>query len=328
MTKNKIHLYVNKMQNNPYKILGVRESDSLEEINRVYKQFMMILHPDKANTPEARSLNMSHEEKLQYLQMIRKAWKDILQVRQEQNYPDYNVNYEISQEMRINPKTSGLTVNDARNFNQNKFNQRFSDSVNRERKAGMSDPFNRGYGDFDVGKDYTREGTVTMPSYSADVPVETPKVFARPDMKDNRLVEYIPDSAPLFGTSLNHQELGITSVSDFSMTISGKGSISGTDLMSVYGQNYENWEDTVSRDPILNAKFNDGSDVSKRLTQMESSRGNVYNLPIDQKMLRAEMNHNTFLNSQEKIRQQNLNKRDEYFNELNRGKLNNGVPPR
>jgi DnaJ-class molecular chaperone len=37
------------MQNNPYEVLGVKESDSLEHIEHVYKQFMKLLHPDKDN---------------------------------------------------------------------------------------------------------------------------------------------------------------------------------------------------------------------------------------------------------------------------------------
>ena len=54
------------MQANPYEILGVKETDSLEHIDKVYQGFMKILHPDKANTKEAEvaSKNAQLDEKI------------------------------------------------------------------------------------------------------------------------------------------------------------------------------------------------------------------------------------------------------------------------
>ena len=49
--------------NNPYEVLGVSETDSIEHIEMAYKGFMKILHPDKANTPEAKRLGMTTDEK-------------------------------------------------------------------------------------------------------------------------------------------------------------------------------------------------------------------------------------------------------------------------
>ena len=39
--------------------------------------FMKILHPDKAHTPEAKRLNMSHDDKMRYLNLIVESYKII-----------------------------------------------------------------------------------------------------------------------------------------------------------------------------------------------------------------------------------------------------------
>ena len=287
---------------------------------------MKLLHPDKANTVEARSLNMGKEEKFQYMQLIRKAYMSIIDARKEKKYPDYKMDYKIDQDSKINLH-QGLTEDDAKNFNREKFNNLFNQGLERDKKAGVTDPFGRGYGEFDIGKKFSDEGKVVMPSYSHDVPIETPKVFHRPDMKDNRLVEYLPESG-FGGSGLAYQELGLTNVTDFSMTTMGKGALGGSDLMSVYGQNMEPWEHTVKRDAKLYAKFNDESNLSARMANLEKDRGGIYDLPLDQKMIQAEMERNFAMENQERIRNMNKAQRDEYYNELNKGRLNNGVPPR
>jgi curved DNA-binding protein CbpA len=315
------------MQSNPYEVLGVKESDTLEHIEHVYKQFMKLLHPDKAHTQEARNLNMGKEEKLLYLQLIRNAYTSISSSRRETKYPDYRMDYTIDQESKINMH-SGLTEDDAKNFDEKKFNKMFNNGLQRDKKAGVTDAFGRGYEEFDMGKKFNNDGKVSMPSYSPDIDVEASKIFHRPDMKDNRLVEYLPESAAFANTGMEYLELGLTNVSDFSMTTTGKGSLGGVDLMSVYGQNYEPWENTFKRDSKLAAKFTDEGNVSQRMVQMEQDRGGIYDLPVDHKMMEAERARNFSHEQQEKIRMANKNYRDEYYNELNKGRLNDGVPPR
>lgn len=315
------------MQANPYGILGVSENDSLEHIESIYKKFLLILHPDKAHTQEARNLNMGKDEKLQYLQLIRNAYKTIVSSKKETKYPDYKMEYSIDQESKINMH-NGLTTEDAKNFNNTKFNKIFNDGVERDKKAGITDAFGRGYGEFDLGKDFSESKKVTMQTYSGDISVEASKIFHRPDMKDNRLVEYLPESSGFASVGMDYQELGLTNVSDFSMTTTGKGSLGGTDLMSVYGQNYEPWEKTIMRDSKLASKFTDEKNISQKMIQMEADRGAIYDLPIDHKMMEAERTRNFAYEQQEKMRMASKNYRDEYYNELNKGRLNNGVPPR
>ena len=308
------------MDNNPYEILGVSEFDSLEHIESVYKKYLLLLHADKAHTQEAKNLSMGQEEKNQYLQLIRGAYTRIVSSRKETKYPDYKIDYTIDQDTRINIDKSFLEeLDDGEGFNE-KFNRKFKEGLERDKKAGVVDAFGRGYGEFDFGKKFSDEGKITMPTYNREIDVESSKIFHRPDMKDNRLVEYLPESS--FGTTgMDYQELGLTNVSDFSMTTSGKGALGGTDLMSVYGNNYEPWEKTIMRDPKLSAKFIDETNVSQRMAQMEEDRGNIYDLPIDQNIMEAERTRNFAMEQQEKIRMANKNFRDEYYNELNKGRL-------
>ncbi len=310
---------------NPYEILGVKESDTLEHIEDIYIKFLNILHPDKAHTKEAKNLNMRKEEKLEYLQLIRDAYASISSARRETKYPDYKMEYSVDKDLKIN-RYNGITEEETNKFADEtiskKFNREFNNGIIRDKKAGMADAFDRGYGEFDMGKNFANEGPLTMPSYSADINVEPSKIFHRPDMKDNRLIEYIPESSEFIGAGVSYQELGLSNVSDFSMITYGKGSLGGTDLMSVYGQNYEPWEKTIMRDTKLSAKFTDNENVSQKMTQMESSRGSIYDLPIDTNMMKAEKARNFAREQKEKIKMANEQHRAEYYNSLNTGRLN------
>jgi len=311
------------MQANPWEILGVSENDSLEHIDYVYNNLMKVLHPDRSHTLEARNLNMTQDEKNQYLQLVIKAYKTIISRKKQMKYPDYQIDYSIEEDARINPDKSFMESGSlgGGGFNKEKFNKKFDEALERDRSAGMVDAYGRGYGDFDKGKNYSDNGKISLPSYSGDIDTTPSKIFDRPNMKDNRLVEYIPDSFIPGGGLDAYQELGLTNVSNFSMTTSGKGSLGGVDLMSAYGNNYEPWEKTVMRDPKLSAKFADTGNISKKVAQMESDRGMIYDLPIDREMIAAEKARNFALEQQEKLRMVSKNQRDEYYNELNKGRI-------
>lgn len=305
--------------------MGVKETDSIEHIDKVYTNFMMILHPDRENTQGAKALNMSREEKMQFMQLIRESYKSIIELKNKQKaYPDYEVNYDI-EDVRIGLNNTQLNnINlDPNNFNSNNFNKAFQNSIERDMKSGMVDAYQRGYNNFD-SRDYNDTSKVSMPS-RAEIPVEKPKEFKRPEMKDNRLVEYVPQFISLGKTGINYEELGLSNISDFSTTTTGKGKLAGTDLMSVYGSNYEYWEETVKRDSNLYNKYNDSTNVGTKMQQYKGSRENIYKEPIDQRMLAAEAEQNRIQMQQEKLRRLNQSKRDEYYNEINRGML---PPPR
>lgn len=316
---------------NPYEILGVKETDNMGHIDHIYRGFVKLLHPDRANTTESERLGMSKHEKTKYFGLIKNAYKLIRDNHKDNqpDYPDYPVQYEVDTDHTIN-FNHGLTEDDAKNFNHDKFNKIYMDSLKRDSEAGMSDPFSNGYEDFNTGKDFSGTGNVTsIPSYTGDISVEKSKHVKKPGLKkSNKLVEYVPSSSVFEDIGIPYQELGLTNVSDFSMSMSGKGAINGTDLMSVYGKNVEPWEKTFQRDKKLYSKFTDTEEISSKASKIQSDRGNIYNLPLDKKMIKMENNHNLIMKTNEKMRNLQLSKRDEYFDDLNMGRLENGLPSR
>ncbi len=314
--------------NNPYEVLGVSETDSIEQIEMAYKGFMKILHPDKANTPEAKRLGMTQDEKMRYLSLIVESYKTIKETYRDRRYPDTKQTYKVDQDHTIK-FNHGLTENDAKNFNSSKFNNIFDTGLQRDMDAGMSDPFKRGYNDFDTGKDFSENNNtkVVAQTYSGTISVENSKNTKAPKMKDNRLTEYIPDTTSFFDSSSNYQELGLTNISDFSMTIQGKGSIHGTDLMSAYGNNMEPWEHTVKKDAALYAKYNDDEDITSKSNKIKTDRANIYNLPVDQNMANDLKKYNERIAKKEIKRISNMGVRDEYYNSLNQGRLEDGNLP-
>lgn len=298
------------MQTNPYEILGVKQSDSVEYIESVYNNYMRLLHPDRAHTKESRKLGMTQEEKVKYMQIIRSAYSTILSTKKETKYPDYTKQYTIDNDVRIN-----VAKELKGEFNRENFNAAFDNASQRDKKAGIIDAYSRGYEEFDKGKNYNSVGTLALPSYTDVEDVTKSRVYKN---KDDRLIEYSPD---IFDMGTGYQELGLTNVSNFSITTTGKTGLGGCDLMAVYGQNLEPWEQVAMRDPKLSVKFLDTEDVHKKMSKMESERGSVYDLPLDYKMLEAEKARNFALEQQEKIRMANTEYRDEYYNEINRGRL-------
>jgi curved DNA-binding protein CbpA len=301
------------MQTNPYEILGVKETDSPAEIERVFNNYVKLLHPDRAHTVEARHLGMSNEEKLQYMQILRDAYNRLMNVKRETKYPDYVKQYTIDKSLGINmaPDLKGIKYE----FDNELFNKVFAEGLDRDKKAGIVDAYSRGYEDFDKGRNFNSTEKVAPPSYTDTIDVSKSKVFTN---TDNRIIEFAPN---IFDNGTEYQELGLTSVSNFSITTTGKTALGGSDLMAVYGQNYEPWEKVAMRDAKLQEKFSDLENVQKKMARLEGERGGIYDIPLDYNMLESERARNFALAQQEKIRMANKTYRDEYYNELNKGRL-------
>ena len=62
---------------NPYEILGVRESDSLEDIHRAYKELSKLYHPNMVNHLGKEFQEMAHEKFIR----IEGAWNEIKRKR-------------------------------------------------------------------------------------------------------------------------------------------------------------------------------------------------------------------------------------------------------
>lgn len=313
-------------QVSPYEVLGVKKEDNLEHINSVYKQLILLLHPDKTKSANSAKLGINSKDKLDAFIKVRDAYKVILKQRKESQYPDYNIDYFIDEEFKQNLDQYGYVEDDVTsdNFSQNKFNRKFDEEKKHHDKNGMADPFSRGYSEFGF-KETDESRAMLTGGARSQISVSEPKEFIEPDMHDGRLVQYIPKESgfkPIGASSINYQELGLISVDDFSMSTGNcKGQLCGTDLMSVYGNNKENWETSVMRDESLHSRFNDQTDLNKKMNSMSSTRGNIYNEPKDRNLETQLREQDRMAQRMETIRRANMRNTELYYNDHTKSRI-------
>jgi curved DNA-binding protein CbpA len=323
-----------KTETSPYEILGVSSDTSIDEINKLYKKLVISLHPDKGLSEEAIQMGWTVEEKNQAFRDVRKAYQTILKTRKDSDCPDYNIDYyideEFSQAHRLDKM--GLNPTDAlpENFNVKHFNQNFSAEQQFHEQNGFSNPYERGYNEFGKSKeDFFRDDKIKMPT-RADIEVTKNPVLERAQMKDGRLINYVPKDQESFGLQapgVGYTELGITTVEDFSMTMDCKGGICGSDLMSVYGQNNENWEDSVARDQSLYAKYNDQTRPEKKMNRLHNDRKNFDFKDVDPEIQRQIDQEKAAEERMERMRRSFVSSQDRYYDEFASRALRN-VPNR
>jgi hypothetical protein len=151
-----------------------------------------------------------------------------------------------------------------------------------------------------------------MPAYSATEAV-TPLVVTKPKMKNGELIAYVPE---ILEDVSNFHELGISNVSNFSMVVSGKNSLNGTDLMTAYGSNNEIWEDSVKRDKNLYNKFNDKTDIKSKSESLVQERR--VEAPLDPKIKEHEAKLALAQLTQDKLRQIKQSDSDRFYASINR----------
>jgi hypothetical protein len=309
---------------NPYTLLGVTPETPIEDINAVYKKLLIVLHPDKGITEDAQRLGWTVEEKNKAFRQIRNAYKVILKTRKEMDFPDYNLDYFVNEEFsqqygldRLNMTKQDTSPD---NFSLNKFNQNFGTEQQYHEKQGFADPFAQGYKEFGGNKVFSDSGpTLKMPA-RPDIEAYTPTEFAKPEMVDGRIAKYIPKDIESVGIQASHgvgfAELGLTTVDDFSMSMSCKGGICGSDLMSVYGTNNENWEDSVARDKELYNKYNDTTAPERKMSKLRSSRKTFDFKDVDptiQRQIDEEERQNKRMQA---MRQSYIQDQDRYYDEF------------
>jgi hypothetical protein len=150
-----------------YKTLGVTQTDSLDFINSVYRNYMRLCHPDKHNTEESINLGLTYSEKITMFNTIQNAYKQILMTKKENNAPDYDIKYEIEsdyyqgssdlesikQRQQLHYELLNSISNDLSNTTKTKktetlfFNKAFEDKYSSNKTTdNADDPFSLGYG--------------------------------------------------------------------------------------------------------------------------------------------------------------------------------------
>jgi curved DNA-binding protein CbpA len=363
----------------PYLILGVSEKDSLAQINVTYKKLLKVLHPDKQLTPEAIRLGWTVDEKNIAFLKIKDAYKQIVEDKKYtdniSNYPDVNLEYEITSDFIVNnkyenprnvhqhhataptapsyaqqsthhsthhstqqydqeytqiyahPSAPPQEYLDPDNFNPNAFNDYFDKELKTNEMNGFNDPYSAGYNSF--GYDETEHARIRNGGSRSDISVTKNPKLAVPEMHNGSIVvkdpyraaEEMVLSGRAIGNPLGCYELGATNITDFSTlckTRSGKDSIMCSDLMAVYGENNENWEDSVARDRTLHEKFNDQTRPEQKMNKYKGERASFDHKAIDDKVQRQIDLEKEMMKQQELIRATQLQKSDMYYAKTSR----------
>ncbi len=296
------HEYPDVEELNPYQILGVSEDDDIRIINSTYRKLINLLHPDKSLTQAAIKLGWTDQEKLEAFNKVKKAYDTISKKHKMINAPDYEMNYNISEEY----KTENIDVN------ENNFNEQFELNKKKIEKMGYSDPYNEGYSN--LFKPISQEEIKMIKSGSRpDIKVETTKQVKQ-NINQNQLA--IITTTDL---SNNYGQLGITKISDYSFSNSCKGgSFCGTDLKQVYEHNNEYWEDTVNRNKDIYNKYNDTTKVDKKINLHLSEREHIkFDPNIDIQLKQEELRKKKM----EQLRLFQVSKNDDFYNKISRIKL-------
>ncbi len=84
-----------------YQILGVQKSDLLPTIYAVYRQFMLVLHPDRSSSEESKRLGLSDSDRYNLFLKVKNAYSEILAERKEVDSPDYNIEYSENSDTKV-----------------------------------------------------------------------------------------------------------------------------------------------------------------------------------------------------------------------------------
>lgn len=291
----------------PYQILGVQESDSTGQITATYHTMVKMLHPDRGLTIEARRLGWTDEEKNVAYMAVQDAYKTIMNERKVQkNMPDFNIDYEVPGNF-VNNMHEQL---DPKNFDSSAFNNFFEQEKENHIKNGFQDPFSRGYSMFGNTEehDLIRKGQ-SRPDVSVTI---NPERVPHKMNNNGALIKYnYMENNINFNSGIPSMEIGVANVEDFTVNI-GSG-LTGTDLMSVYGQNNEYWEDSVKKDSKLYSRFTDDTKVEKKMNSYLNERSAFNYSEIDDEInaeIQRQLDNEKRL---EQIRKIQVQKEDEYY---------------
>lgn len=214
---------------NPYKVLGIPIESTRDEAKLSYKKWMKYLHPDKGN------YKGNESERVEYMELIRDAYKYIINQTDFKEYPTEQVVYSNIEEIEFRKDFVKKKKKPTKNGKVNKkWKQKF-EKIQKELKG--EDPNQRGYSEFGKCKlDTTQETNEKiqkmeynpfdiLPKGTQDEP---DTVFYKTHIEQHqRGVDSIYDLT-IRGTT----DLGLNEIHDLSINLSEN--IQGTDLSSAF----------------------------------------------------------------------------------------------
>lgn len=241
--------------NDPYEIIGVSKYDSLDDITFVYKKLALTLHPDKMLTAEDIAKGWTEEEKNKAFLIVSDAYTQI--VKEKKAYTNAPTSKQIYE--------NDYFIDGNREFNAEKFNREFEEKIKNE-----NDPYKKGYV-FNTRN--VSNGPIGSQHYTemSDIKADEQKkgTIMEYTYHDPFLNDLYVDTS-MNSNSLHCTELGLSNITDFSSKI---GNMMGTDLMSVYKDNNEIWENTFKTSSEIN-KFNDTNNINVNMNKLKEQREN------------------------------------------------------
>jgi curved DNA-binding protein CbpA len=241
----------------PWRILGITQEYSPQEITRKYRQLMLIYHPDKKGPN-----GISEETREKRFHEIQQAYNFLQKIPKFRDAPDYKMEYSIDSTVTIpqyqpGPLGPGPSGPSGSSFNLDRFNEDFMASKIQMEKDGFIDPdtIGRAPSNYDSFNKEKRPDTI-------DVAKDPINARAR-TTTNTELMQY----NPMTGYGMKGKELGITKLDDYSVTFGRKNNkFNGADLLNTYND-FELETLALERDSKLRDQFGDSNPLGSKLEQ-------------------------------------------------------------
>jgi curved DNA-binding protein CbpA len=188
----------------PYEILGIDSSATLDQIKKAYKKRALQYHPDRGGNAAI-------------FKIIKKSYQDLLNKYNSEHQFEQKINQEVRNQHYDSSMNSGMYNKhiDKDNFNVNKFNKVFD-------QYRLDDENDNGYGEI--------MDNITVDNIEVDKTKQYNKSnFNISNFNDNfnsvkkkstttKIIEYTEPEALISGDSLAFSELGAGKIDDFSST--------------------------------------------------------------------------------------------------------------
>lgn len=257
-----------------FAILGIQDPDSvtIDELNYNYINLVKLSHPDRLTKLDIEN-GWTKSKKEFLFQQIAEAYKvamTYLNNKKYNNFPNQDINYSVNISVMNNVNNLGaLNSANTNNMNINEFNNMFEELKKTNANNVNENSDNRGYEMFKRDENYARNIIASGVTY-VPLHVEKTNETERDIISDNNdIITYDSINSKYFLLNEKTQDFSI----QVNNTNTNSNSIYGADLMSVYGNNYIDWESNIkSKNKELFEKYNNKEDINKLFSRENSTR--------------------------------------------------------
>ena len=237
-------------QLDPYDVLGIQSTASIEEVKIAYKYLALKNHPDKGGKQELFDIvNDSYQKIMQRITRIKPKEKI-----------EHNELKKQSKKFS-NPNKIKITVN------KDKFNlERFNDVYEKNK---MYNPYNKGYSDW---KEELKDENTTLNSNISSKNFNEAFNKSRKTNSYNKQIIKTEEPTATISGDLGFSELGVDDISSFSKTEGDSNSIGFTDYKDAYTKDSKLInpdEITIERPNTLNKYKSERENISYQMSEKQ-----------------------------------------------------------